>query len=270
MNGYELSRIWFNWCFENPEKIRPNHTALYFFIIEHCNRLGWKEKFGLPTTMVMEAVGIKSYNTYIDIFNDLIKWKFIIIIEKSKNQYSSNIIALSKNNKALDKALDKALIKHNTKQIVKQHESTIQSISSIIKQINNKQITIEQLTNKQIIFLKKFLNKKDEDINKDEEIIYPFTSENFLNYWDIWKQFKKEQFKFTYKFIGEQATLKQLSELSKNNEEIAIKIIYQSIANGWRGLFGLRNNIKIDESKMDEFRRQNREGLINEIKKKHG
>ena len=141
MNGYELSRNWFDWCFENPEKINPNHTAMYFFIIEHCNRLGWKEKFGLPTTMVMEAIGIKSYNTYIKTFNDLILFGAIEIIEKSKNQYSSNIIALSNFDKALDKALDKANVKHVTKQV----KSIEQSNDSI-----NKQLTInnEPLTNK--------------------------------------------------------------------------------------------------------------------------
>lgn len=129
INGYQLSRIWFDWCFENPEKISPIHSALYFFCIEHCNRLGWKDKFGLPTTMAMEAIGIKSYNTYIKTFNDLIIFGFITLFEKSKNQYSANIIALSKYNKALDKALDKALIKH----VTKQHESTGESISSIDK-----------------------------------------------------------------------------------------------------------------------------------------
>lgn len=140
MTGYELSRQWFDWCFENPEKISTNHSALYFFCIEHCNRLGWKDKFGLPTTMAKEAIGIRSYNTYIKTLNDLISWGFIKLIEKSSNQYSANIIALSKNNKALDKALDKALIKHGTKHISKQRES----ISSI-----NKQLTInkEPLTN---------------------------------------------------------------------------------------------------------------------------
>ena len=56
MNGYELSRSWFDFCFENPEKISPNHTALYFFCIEHCNRLGWKNKFGLPMEMAKEAL----------------------------------------------------------------------------------------------------------------------------------------------------------------------------------------------------------------------
>ncbi len=139
-NSYELSRDWFDFCFENPDKIKTNHTALYFFMIEHCNRLGWKEKFGLPTTMSMEAIGIKSYNTYINTFNDLVNFGAIKLIEKSKNQYSANIIALSKFNKAPIKALDKALIKHRRKQ----SESTSESNSSINKQgTNNKeQITI--------------------------------------------------------------------------------------------------------------------------------
>ena len=137
MNTFELSRNWFDFSFHNPDKVKPNHTAIYFFAIEHCNRLGGKEKFGFPTTMVMEALGIKSYNTYIDSFNDLVMWGFFKLIEKSKNQYSANIIALSKN----DKALDKAMIKHTSKQ----SESTIQSIDSINKQetINNKQVIVE-------------------------------------------------------------------------------------------------------------------------------
>ena len=134
MNSYDLSRKWFDWTFENPERINPNHTALYFFIIEHCNRLGWKQKFGLPTTMAKEAIGIRSYNTYINTLNDLVEFGFIELIEKSKNQYSSNIVAISNFNKALDKALDKALIKHGTKQ----H----QSIDSINKQETKEQTNI--------------------------------------------------------------------------------------------------------------------------------
>jgi len=133
MNSYELSRLWFDFAFNNPSKITPAHGILYFFCIEHCNRLGWKKEFGLPTTMAKEAIGIRSYNTYINTLNDLVEWGFIILIEKSKNQYSSNIIALSNFNKAHDKALDKAMLMHMTKQ----SESTIQSISSIDKQINN-------------------------------------------------------------------------------------------------------------------------------------
>lgn len=139
MNSYELSRDFWDFAFENPEKIKPNHCAIYFFAVEHCNRLGWKEKFGFPTTMVMDAVGIKSYNTFLNGLNDLVEFGFIKMIERSKNQYSANIIALSKFDKALDNTLDKAFINHATKQ----SESTVQSIDSIDKPINNK-------TNKQI------------------------------------------------------------------------------------------------------------------------
>ena len=141
MNSYDLSRSFINFAFENPDKIKPNHYAIYFFAIEHCNRLGWKKKYGLPTTMAMEAIGIKSYNTYINALNDLVEWGFIQLIEKSKNQYSSNIIALSNFDKAHNKALDKALIKHTTKHC----RSTQQSIDSI-----NKQETSKQETNKHI------------------------------------------------------------------------------------------------------------------------
>ena len=170
MNSYELSRYWFNWCFENPEKINPNHTALYFFCIEHCNRLGWKEKYSLPTTMAKEAIGIRSYNTYIKTLNDLVEFGFIKMIEKSKNQYSSNIIALSKFDKALDKALDKAFIKH----VTKQSESTQQSIDSI-----DKQLTINNLNKEQNIIQTFFkdlpmssnLEKISMDLKKDKSYL---------------------------------------------------------------------------------------------------
>lgn len=142
MNGYELSRKWFDWCFENPELISPNHSALYFFAVEHCNRMGWKKKFGFPTTMAKDAIGIKSYNTYIRTLNDLVEWGFIEMIERSKNQYSSNIIALSYFDKALDNALDKATIKH----VTKQSESIVQSIDSIDKPLTNKPKTKKQST----------------------------------------------------------------------------------------------------------------------------
>ena len=79
---FELSREWFDWCYEHPELISTNHTALYFFIIDHYNRLGWKQKFGLPTMMAMEAIGIKSWKTYSKAFSDIVSWGFIKVIEK--------------------------------------------------------------------------------------------------------------------------------------------------------------------------------------------
>jgi len=145
MNSYELSRAYWNWAFDNPDLTTPYHASIYFFAVEHCNRLGWKEKFGFPTTMVMEANGIKSYRKYKSVFDDLVCYGFFKVIEYSKNQYSANIISISaydQQDKALDKALDKAMIKH----VTKQSESISESNSSIDKPktLNNKPKNIEQ------------------------------------------------------------------------------------------------------------------------------
>lgn len=114
LNGYKLSRNWFNFAFENPDIVNPNHAAMYFFAIDHCNKLGWKTKFGFPASLVMSAMGIKSYHTYKKTLDDLVKWGFLKMVQRSKNQYTANIIALQKNNKANCKALDKATQMHST------------------------------------------------------------------------------------------------------------------------------------------------------------
>lgn len=147
LNSYELSRKWFDWCFENPEKINPNHSAIYFFSIEHCNRLGWRNKFGFPTQMVMDAIGIKKHQTYIKYFNDLVEWGFFDLIQKSQNQYSANIISLISAKPKSGKALDKAIITHAAKQIKSIGQSTGQSNSSIIKPLTNKPINNKPINN---------------------------------------------------------------------------------------------------------------------------
>lgn len=76
----------------------------------------------------------------------------------------------------------------------------------------------------------------------EKKIIMPFTSESFYEKWILWKEFKKEQFNFTYKPIGEQSSLMELSKLSNLKEDVALKIIQQSINKGWRGLFTLDTN----------------------------
>jgi hypothetical protein len=114
---------------------------------------------------------------------------------------------------------------------------------------------------------------KDKDMDKDKvkdkvkdkekdskkiEIIYPFSSVTFMKQWNVWREFKKQQFKFGYTPIGEQGALKGLSELAKGNEETAIKIIHQSIQNGWKGFFNLQSNGKQQitaESVAEELRK---------------
>lgn len=120
MNTFNLSREFFKWCFENSRKITPSHIAIYFFIIDLNNRLGWKKEIGLPSEHCMETLGIKKHQTFLKYLNELAEFGFIKIVQKSKNQYTSNIIsinsAMPKNGKALDKALGIAEVKHEVNQ----------------------------------------------------------------------------------------------------------------------------------------------------------
>jgi hypothetical protein len=115
MNGYNLTRSWFNYKFENPKKVRHVHSDMYFYIIDLWNRLGQKKEFGLPTNVAMECLGIGSYNTYKKTLIDLIDFGFIILLKDSRNQHHSKVIALSFFDKPTDKPLDKATIKATDK-----------------------------------------------------------------------------------------------------------------------------------------------------------
>jgi len=68
-------------------------------------------------------------------------------------------------------------------------------------------------------------------------------SDDFLNDWNDWLEFKKTNFKFEYKTTkSEQIAFNQLYKLSNENQNTARDIIHQSIANGYQGLFELKTN----------------------------
>ncbi len=141
VTGYDFTRNWFDWAFENPEKINPNDTALYLWLIEKNNRCGWVDKFSITASESMAACGFKTYPPYKKAFDNLVNYGFIEIVRKSANQYQCNIIALSKNDKATNKALDKASLKQSSKHLYSNRESTF----DINKQVNKE--TIKPLNN---------------------------------------------------------------------------------------------------------------------------
>jgi uncharacterized protein YdaU (DUF1376 family) len=74
--------------------------------------------------------------------------------------------------------------------------------------------------------------------NVTREVVFPFSSKTFADQWDVWKEYRSEEHGFKYRSPStEQAALKKLSTLSQGNEETAIEIIHQSLANGWKGFF---------------------------------
>ncbi len=234
INGYDLSRAWFDWCFENPERISPNHTALYFFIIEHCNRLGWKKKFGLPTAMAKDAIGIKSYKTYIKTLNELVDFGFIDLVEKSSNQHTANIVALVNFTEPHGKALDKAILNHMPKQV----QSTCQTNSTIDKPITTKPITNNKGKSTSKNSAESISSKFE--INKDwAEVVFD------------WLEYKKER-RETYKSDRSvKSFITKLRNLSGDDPAVAREIVEQSFANNYAGVFGLKKQITNGKDRRD-------------------
>lgn len=205
INIYDLLRDWFDFCFENTDMIAPIHTALYVFCVEHCNRLGWKSKFGLPAQMAMDAIGVKNWKTYKKAFDELVQWKFIKVYQLSKNQYSATVIGLVKNTRATAKALTRATAKASQKHGPKQ----VRSIVGI---------------NRQLIQL-------IPDISEDFE--------KLMSDWLDYKTSRNEKYKSDRSIIS---LYNRLYKFSSGNPELARKIIDQSMANNWAGLFELKTD----------------------------
>jgi len=108
---------------------------------------------------------------------------------------------------------------------------------------NNDYETITEPLHNDYVIIKDKDKDKDKVKDKDKDIVdLPFKNSEFESAWNDWKEYKQSQHKFKFKSKkSEQTALNQLSELSKNSSDIAIKIINQSIANGWKGFFELKN-----------------------------
>jgi hypothetical protein len=142
MNGYQLTRRWFDFAFKNSE-VKSQHTALYCWMVELNNRLQWKESFGLPTHEACEFTGIGNRNTFYAAIEDLEKWGFIETINKSNNQNTSRIISLRLSE------FDQAEVQPMTKQSSGGGTSTAPIVKQY-KQLNNK-ITKEKKEAKKFI-----------------------------------------------------------------------------------------------------------------------
>ena len=83
---------------------------------------------------------------------------------------------------------------------------------------------------------------KDKDKEK-HEIVLPFEGPEFEEAWKNWKEYKSQEHKFRYKSPrSEQASLMELTKIALGNESKAKAIILQSISNGWKGFFELKDN----------------------------
>ena len=87
----------------------------------------------------------------------------------------------------------------------------------------------------------KDLIKLNTNNSKTEGFKYPF--ELNVEAWESWKEFRKKEYRKSYKDLGEKAAIKKLLKLSTSKEEQAL-ILEQSMENGWIGIFALKSEKK--------------------------
>lgn len=197
--------------------LKAPYKLLWLYICDDCDHSGiWQVDIEVAEIRIGEKL---DYNKAILFFNDKIipldngaKWFIPSFIEF---QYPSG---LSENNKA--------------------HTGIIKNLERYKNEIENYKPLESPLQGDKVM-----VKVKDKVMDKDKvQVIMPFTSDNFIKYWDLWKDFKKKQFKFTFATPqSEQAALKDLVRISNGMETMAIEIIEQSLAKGWKGLFELKN-----------------------------
>lgn len=146
LNGYTLSKRWFEFVYENNSIVKPSHTALFFWCVDLWNRLGMPKEFFLTSTEARMAMSVSRSDVFTGCLSDLHKWGFIEIVKPSKNQYQANIIRIcyKQNVESTDKALLKAIVKHGIKQTPLDVESTV-DINKHINLETNETIKRESL-----------------------------------------------------------------------------------------------------------------------------
>ena len=104
------------------------------------------------------------------------------------------------------------------------------------------------------------------------EIVFPFNSDSFKSLWELYKKFRWESHKFKYaSSISEQAALMELSKISHADETTATKIINQTFAKNWKGLFPLKEENNGQSKSTGETRQTMAQRIAAEaIAKNHG
>ncbi|MCF2487507.1 hypothetical protein [Dyadobacter sp. CY347] len=262
MTGYELTRQWWDFSFENQDLVGSKHCALYMWIIEKNNRLGWVENFGFPMDEAGAAIGIRKIQTVREALNDLVEWGFVRMVIKSQNQYKANVISIInctiESGECLDNALrltEKRLTtglstgqapgQARVNQPVEHGSSTV----PIVKQTNNE-------TNKPINSVAAatddgFTEVESFDVSTEEKkkpspkvaakgspkfdptkVDLPFTGKEFSAAWLAWIKHRQE----IKKPLTETAVDQQLKKLSGFDEPTATAIILQTVEKGWQGI----------------------------------
>ena len=195
------------------------YKLLWLYICDDCDHAGiWQVDLDVAQIRIGEKIdineAIKSFGDKIVIFDKGNKWFIPSFIEF---QYPSG---LNPDNRA-----------HNSTIILLEKYNLIDKKNKPLKSPLKGAMDMD----KDMVMVK--------DMVKEAEIIFLWAGNEVIELWNQWKEYKLKHFKFKYKTLqSEQAAFDSLVELSGKNYDLACEIVKQSMANGWKGFFELKNS----------------------------
>jgi len=114
---------------------------------------------------------------------------------------------------------------------------------------NNQDMDYQDVENQALLNTNNKLNTNNTKIEKD----YPI--ELNLEAWNIWIEFRKKEFRTSYKTLGENAAINKILRLSDGDYKIQADIIQQSMENSWKGLFAVKEKQKKVKKILDNYKK---------------
>ncbi len=204
--------------------LKAPYKLLWFYITDECDPSGiWQVDFEVAQIKIGEKLkesdALKFFVDKIFVLPGNDKWFIPSFIEF---QYG----LLSENNRAHTKIILtlKKLNLLNLDLTIKPLTSPLQGAKVEVK---------EEEMDKEVEKEKEVDEKKTKP---KRELVYPWPTDVFIEKWNIWKEYKKEQHKFEYKsIITEQSALKELAR-DALDEQTAIDSIEYTMGKGWKGI----------------------------------
>lgn len=120
--------------------------------------------------------------------------------------------------------------------------------------VDNLHIDNQDLENRPLLNTNntKDLYKLNTDNTKKEKD-YPLDLN--LDAWNEWLEFRKKEFRTSYKTLGENAAINKLLRLSDGDKQLQADIIQQSMENSWKGLFAVKEKQKKVKKILDNYKK---------------
>ena len=214
------------WMMGKIQRMTANHQAAF---IRLCC-MYWKDEGEMPVEDAkIECNGISE----VDIYSDLLRARII-----SETAGMVSIKFLDEQLYEIEATTEKKRIAGRKGGIAKASKSKASAKQNVASAKQVPQNDVAESTREDKIREEK--KRQEKKRTEKKKVLLPWSEEEFTEHWNLWKEYKKDEHKFTYKSaISEQGALKQLTNISNGSMETAIKIIHQSISNGYKGLFTL-------------------------------